>query len=266
MHGLIDKVLESKPPRTLLAMWACDADDDHANVDNWYRANPSLGILISESWVRDTEFLVMAPDDFAAERMGVPKQVNAASVGPIPLDLWDGLIDANSTPDPARSRVAIDTNPERTWFTICLAGHRSDGLIHGETTKSHNDKSQAVALAVGAAAKLGVPVTCSDAALAADIETAGGTADLMKTAEQAAATAALIDATRGEAPLLRHRGEPALRRALELAQTKPYSDGGITWSRRSTTGDISPLTALTMAFGRLGVDVKKPHTPFVVFS
>jgi hypothetical protein len=240
----------------------------------WVATNPALSSGRADFEFFEEQLRNLGPAIFAREHLGVwdPPPVAGGGGGPIDLARWSalatdgGLIDPDSTPDPSRCRIAIDTNPERTWFTWCIAGHRHDGLIHGESTGSHNDKSQAVARAVGVAAKLGVPVTCSDAALAADIETAGGTADLMKTAEQAAATAALIDATRGEAPLLRHRGEPALRRALELAQTKPYSDGGITWSRRSTTGDISPLTALTMAFGRLGVDVKKPHTPFVVFS
>jgi len=88
----------------------------------------------------------------------------------------------------------------------------------------------------------------------------------MKSGEQALATSKLIDATRGEAPLVRHRGEPAMRRSIEMAQAKPYGDGGVVWSRRTTSGDISPLTALTMAFGFLGSDVDQMPDPFVVFS
>jgi len=106
-------------------------------------------------------------------------------------------------------------------------------------------------------------VICSEAAaLESDIVAAGGVADVMKPGEQAAATSKLIDATRGVSPLIRHMGSPALRRALELAQTKPYSDGGVTWSRRSTSGDISPLTGITMCVGRLGAEVE-PEDTFV---
>ena len=257
MHALIDKVLETKPAKTLLAMWACEADDDPMNVENWYRSNPSLGVLISEEWVRDTEHLVMVADDFQAERLGVPKKlVDRAESGPIPLTVWDSLIDAKSTPSTADCKVAIDTNPERSWFTVCLAGERADGLLHVEITKSFPDKGRAVTFAVEAAAKLDTNVICSEAAaVESDIVAAGGVADVMKPGEQAAATSKLIDATRGESPLIRHMGSPALRRALELAQTKPYSDGGVTWSRRSTSGDISPLTGITMCVGRLGAEV-----------
>jgi hypothetical protein len=103
------------------------------------------------------------------------------------------------------------------------------------------------------AAKLDLPVVVS--------ETSGLADDLvnavtMKSGEQALATSRLIDATRGEAPLVRHRGEPAMRRSIEMAQTKPYGDGGVVWSRRTTSGDISPLTALTMAYHALSADVQ----------
>jgi len=252
MHDLLDRIEEQRPERTLLAMWACDSEADPFDVENWYLSNPSLGILISEDWVRQTEMLTMAPPDFAAERLGVPKRpAIRLGNGPIPLERWDDLVDARSMPDARRSRIAVDTNPERSWFTVCLAGERADGLVHVEITKSFPTKQPAVEYVNAAAAKLGVRPICSDASgLADDL----ANPDVMKPGEQAAATSKLIDATRGEAPRVRHQGEPALRKAVEIAQTKPYGDGGVTWTRRGSDGDISPLTALTMAFGRLGAE------------
>ena len=37
------------------------------------------------------------------------------------------------------------------------------------------------------------------------------------------------------------------------ARTRPWADGGETLTRRGSMGDISPLSAAVLAFGRLGV-------------
>lgn len=218
----------------------------------WIATNPAITYRPAGKleFLRE-QFHRLGPVEFAQEHLCVwAPEPGADSSGPIDLAVWDSLIDATSTPDPASCRIAIDTNPERTWFTVCLAGERDDGLVHAEITKSFPDKVRAVTFAMEAADRLGVRVVVSEASgLAGEFTDP----DVMKPGEFAAATSKLIDATRGEAPVLRHRGEPALRRAIEMAQTKPYSDGGVAWSRRTTSGDISPLTALTMAYGRLGV-------------
>ena len=89
----------------------------------------------------------------------------------------------------------------------------------------------------------------------------------MKPGDQALAFVAFVDATRGDAPKIRHRGEPALRRAVKGARTKPWSDGGETLTRRGSMGDISPFSAAVMAFGRLGiVEVPKTAAAHVVFA
>jgi len=243
----------------------CSADSD-ANLDDeaqWAKANPSYPHRTPwQSIQRLRKNLPLASSQLR-EGLGVWDEVESETGKPIPLTVWDSLIDAKSTPSTADCKVAIDTNPERSWFTVCLAGERADGLLHVEITKSFPDKGRAVTFAVEAAAKLDTNVICSEAAaVESDIVAAGGVADVMKPGEQAAATSKLIDATRGDSPLIRHMGSPALRRALELAQTKPYSDGGVTWSRRSTSGDISPLTGITMCVGRLGAEVE-PEDTFV---
>lgn len=242
----------------------CSADHD-ADLDDkeqWAKANPSYPHRTPWRSIQRLRKNLRSAASQMREGLGIwdPKDEDVGVA--IPLDTWASLLEAESTPDPSKCRVALDTNPQRTWFSLCLAGTRADGLVHGEITKSHSSSSEAVALAVDVAAKLGVAVTCTDAALASDIDEAGGKSDLMSAGEFAAATAMLIDATRGEAPLLRHRGEPAMVRALELAATKPYSDGGVTWTRRKAAGDISPLTALTMAFGRLK---SEPDVPFFAY-
>jgi len=273
MHRLLDKVQRTRPAKTLLAMWACEADADPEDVENWYRSNPSLGILISEGWVRDTEFLVMAPADFAAERMGIAKQVESRSgVGPVDLEAWDALTDATSAPLPEGVRWALDVAHDRSWSTFGLAGRRVDGLTHVEITTAQPGTAWVVARAKEIQGKLGglaltVGASSPAESLIAELVAAGVVVDVMKPGDQALAFVAFVDATRGDAPKIRHRGEPALRRAVKGARTKPWSDGGETLTRRGSMGDISPFSAAVMAFGRLGiVEAPKTAAAHVVFA
>jgi len=259
LHRLRARALGGEGGRLFYAAWNSEPDADPRDEANWFRCNPSLEMGDEDRIGKQIDAMradldTMTPDTFAVDHLGIPQEpLSDRDCGPIPLTTWDSLIDATSTPDSKRCAIALDTNPDRTWFTLSMAGERSDGLIHCEITKSHPDKASAIAMADDIAAKLDLPVVVS--------ETSGLADDLvnavtMKSGEQALATSRLIDATRGEAPLVRHRGEPAMRRSIEMAQTKPYGDGGVVWSRRTTSGDISPLTALTMAYHALSADVQ----------
>jgi hypothetical protein len=97
-----------------------------------------------------------------------------------------------------------------------------------------------------------------DEPLADTVALLGGTVVQMSGADQARSSQKLIDACSGDAPTFRHRGEPALTKALEVAVTKPYGDGNTDFSSRLSPGDISPLKALTLAYGRLGATAETP--------
>lgn len=258
MHDLLDKVIEKRPPRTLLAMWACDESDDPTDVDNWYRSNPSLGILISEDWVRDTEYLTLSAEDFAAERLGVPKQPKKKNTeaGPIDLESFGRLARINVDYDLSTAVLAVDVAYDRSWTSVGAVGVSPDGfeqcqlagLLPGtsgvaEQIKAEDDRlgGRGVAMA-------------KDEPLADDIEALGVKVHRLSGADQARSSQKFIDACSGGAPTVRHRGEPALIKALEIAVPKPYGDGNTDFSRRHSPGDISPLKALTMAYGRLHSD------------
>ena len=273
MHRLLDKVQRTRPAKTLLAMWSCEPGDDPEDIENWYRSNPSLGSLISEGWIRDTEFLVMAPDDFAAERMGVAKQLESrGGAGPINLEAWDALTDATSAPEPSGVRWALDVALDRSWSTFSLAGRRADALTHVEITTARPGTAWVVERAIEIQGKLdGLALTVGASSpaesLISELVAAGVVVDVMKPGDQALAFAAFVDATRGDAPKIRHRGEPAFRRAVKGARTKPWADGGETLTRRGSMADISPFSAAVMAFGRLGsVEEPKTAAAHVVFA
>lgn len=46
-----------------------------------------------------------------------------------------------------------------------------------------------------------------------------------------------------------HITQPALDLAANIAATRPLGDGAWTWDRNKSLEDISPLVAVTMAFG-----------------
>jgi len=56
----------------------------------------------------------------------------------------------------------------------------------------------------------------------------------------------LFDAVCGDVPSFRHRGQDALGVAVDGASKRPLGDAWA-WSRKSSTVDISPLVALTLA-------------------
>ncbi len=67
------------------------------------------------------------------------------------------------------------------------------------------------------------------------------------TAEVAQATGQLIDAA--NAGQLVHLGQPSLDKALRGAVLRLSSDGASVWSQRSSSVEITPLVAVTVALG-----------------
>jgi hypothetical protein len=184
--------------------------------------------------------------------------------GPIDLNLWksDALTDANSMPVAAGVRWALDVAHDRSWSTFGLAGARSDGLVHVELTESRPGTPWVAARAKEIQDKLGglaltVGQSTPAQSLIPDLIAAGVVIDEMGPRDQALAMIAFIDATQGAAPKIRHRGEPALSRAIKGARTKS-TEYGETLTRRSSVGDVSPFSAAFMAFGRLGIDAVPP--------
>ena len=63
-----------------------------------------------------------------------------------------------------------------------------------------------------------------------------------------AVAACLPDAETDATPVF-HVSQPALDLAANIAATRPMGDGAWAWDRNKSIEDISPLVAVTMAFG-----------------
>ena len=254
LHRMVERGRAGDGSRLFFVEWANDPDTEHTDREAWYRVNPSLGTLIDEDMLEMSQS-TLDPQEFAREHLGVPEESAATADVPIPLHVWEALTDGQSMAEDGQLRVALDVSPDRSWATFSVAGIRADGLRHVAVRDRRPGTGWVRRRAKELAEGHGVPIViCTsspglpfiDQLLADDVPV-----DPMSPNEYAAACGRFIDATRGESPILRHRGDPNLRLALASVKTKPHGDGGIVWSRRSTEVDITPLTASTMAWGRL---------------
>lgn len=185
-----------------------------------------------------------------------------------PLRVWGDLIDAQSTPKPESVKVAIATPVDQTWATFALAGERVDGLHHVEIVTAKPGTRWVVEQATAIVGKLPHVrfVLMRGHPLVGEFDRAGLPVDEMSSAEEVTATGRLIADVQGEAPKIRHRGEPALKRAVDAARPIQVGRDGSTFAAVDKSTDISPLKAVTMAYGRLGTPIDKLPEPFVVFD
>ena len=256
---------------TVYLEFSADDDADPNDRDQWAKANPSYpNRTPASAMARMQKNLTV--ESFLREALGIWDAVDTVAAGPIDLAAWELLTDAASTPTGDGVRWALDVAHDRKWSTFCLAGPRGDGLIHVEMTAAQPGTAWVAARAKEMQDKLGgVPLTVgvsspAQSLIPALVE-AGVVVDEMKPGEQALAFASFCDATDGVSPKIRHRGEPALRKAVTGARTKPWTDGGETLPRRGSVGDVSPFSAALMAFGRLGtVEPTKTAEAHVVFA
>ena len=166
----------------------------------------------------------------------------------IGLELWDSLCDPSSRRGEHLS-LAFDSVPDGSSSSIAAASRREDGRIHVELI-AHEPK---VGWLAGEVERL---VTAHDAVdVLADPRSPAGTAlpalldHGVKVTEVGAtdvttAHAAFVAACTDE--VLAHIGQPELTAALAGAVRRSVGDS-YAWSRRSSSVDISPLCAVTLA-------------------
>lgn len=221
----------------------CDPDDPHA----WAQANPALGHRLTERFTI-TEKRLLAPEDFARERLGLWVAEAVLSVfGP---GAWQACTDESAQPpEGARTALAVDVAPDRSRSSIGAAGVLGDG----RTLIQLLDSRQGVAWAVPALAELvrrhePDTVLVDDAGqsrtLIAPLEAAGVSVTRTSTAAMVAACGNLFD--RVVERRLAHLGQAGLAAAVEGARQRDLGDGWA-WSRRLSGKDITPLVACTLA-------------------
>lgn len=211
-------------------------------------ANPGLGLRITSDYV-DKERVSMTPRGFAVERLGIgdwPLLDDGGAV--ISIERWLSLADHDSKPlDPVC--FAWDVPPSRASGAIGVAGFRPDGHLHIEVIDMRPGTGWIAARLAELTERhdsLGVlyDQAAAGASLQPEIEAEGVETTAVKAGEHARACGMLFD--RVERGTVHHLATVELVNALRVATKRPLGDAWA-WDRRTSTVDISPLVAITLA-------------------
>ncbi len=250
MHELVARIQNERPPKTLLAKWALSPDDDITDRANWARVNPSLGMLISEDYIEQTEYLTLSPEDFAAERLGVAKGGVSGANGPISIVRWAELTDGESMAEEGSLTLGLDAPIDRRSACFVIYGRRADGLRHAAIrywVPGHQLGELATTakqLCDGHGVSLFLPpkspaLAWRDDLIAADVPVVEVKAAAFAEAQQAIEQAVVEGA-------LRHRGQPEMNQAVSGLAARVAGDQS-PWSRRSSAANVAPLFAAAAA-------------------
>jgi phage terminase large subunit-like protein len=238
---------QAKAPRLAYFGWLNEPGTDRHDRDAWYRANPGLGLRITEEWI-ETELAALAElgDEFDRERLGIPspEDAGAAVFGP---GKWAACVDEQSS-IVSDMAIALDVAPEMAWSSFAAAGRRADGLLHIELIERHPGTEWVVGRAKELAGRWDVPVAYDPRSPANGLVPRLERADVpllaLPAGGMAQACAMLQDAVVNGT--LRHLGQAPLDAAVAGAAVRTSGDVW-TWARKTATADISPLVAATVA-------------------
>ena len=199
-------------------------------------------------------FRQLGPGKFAREILCVWDLELGANPGAVPLERWGQLTDGDSLPTDETLRLALDCPPDRASASFAIAGKRDDNLYHVSvrlTVPPHEMGhlvETAKRLAEGHKTPLIIAPNSPALAWSSELLAAGVPLDLLTPAEYAQACGLMMSkVTEGS---LRHRGIPEMVNAVGGLAVRKVGDVE-TWSRRSSTANISPFVAATAALVRV---------------
>jgi hypothetical protein len=219
-----------------------DLDDREA----WAEANPGYQIHISEEFIETTERGVMSDEMFAQERLSISPDVVPGG-GVISAELW-------ASGDRPQKQLrgpwafAFDVSPDHTWSSISIACDvdgqpHIDCAYHQPGTDWLPQRLAAMVADWKPVAVLGDPHGPAGALFPA-IAKAGVEVEPVGSLQYGQACGLMFEHLL--AGTLRHPEDPVLANAAAAAAKAPMGDAW-KWSRRTSTGDITPLVAATLA-------------------
>jgi phage terminase large subunit-like protein len=226
--------------------WGCPLGADPGDRENWFAANPALGIRLAVEDFED-EYENGLPEAFAQEHLGI---WDDQSAGVFPAGAWDGLRGSNATVvGPAVYGLAVSEG--RKWACVASAGVNDEGQTFLEYGKYSESTAWVVDWLADLATRRQVRVvirSSSEAgALIDDLEARKIEVVRASMQDYAHFCGNLYDSVTDRRDI-RHPGQRALDVAVEAAQKRRVSDAFV-WEQRNPHTDISPLEAVTLAFG-----------------
>lgn len=236
---------------------------DPEDRDVWYATIPGLGRWVTEEGVAAQ--LDELGELFPREILCVWESQLDDGEELFPASDWKRAADPSSMAV-SRLSLAASVMPDRSSASVALAGRRADGLWHVELYEQRAGAEWVVGWIAEKAARNRLHAVLVDE-LAGLTERRRNRLYLKGTQiavtsvstegrDMAKAWAGFHDAVTGGS--LRHTGQPEVNRAIRQAVTRE-AGGGKAVSQRSSSSDITPLTAETLAlWGAQRDDVKRP--------
>lgn len=269
--GIAETVLRAMPEDdggdSTLAIfeWSAPPDCEMHDEGAIAQANPSLGYGFM-TWRALKSSLDEPEHVFRPECLC--QWVESVVRSPFPPDAWESTTDDESFEDETAPKFwGLDMSADRTKCALAFVAKRDDGEWHGEVEAYHAGFEWMRSL-IARNAPMRIAVQGRGAPISAHIEELqrieGVDVVLCEGRDVGAWTGRFYEAItaheNGGVPLW-HITQPALDYAARIAQTRPLGEA-FGWDRRASEADISPLVALTMAFGlATGGATERPYFP-----
>lgn len=240
--------------------WAAGPDVDVDDEATWPTFMPALGHTIPVEVVR-AEKATMPRNEWlrAFCNQWTVQQVDSVIPGPA----WSACFDASSSAGD-RLVFAADVTPDRSASSIAVASVRADGLTHVEVVEHAPGTAWLASRAAELVGRWSGSVLLDAGgpagSLVHDLAARGVPVSPVSGADVGRACGWLLDQVL--AGRVRHIGQRPLDVAVEAASRLTMGDAW-RWSRRSSSVDISPLVACTLALW--GVTNQAP-TPVEFFA
>lgn len=254
------EALSGEDTDTLYIEFSADEGARPDDRKQWAKANPSYPDRTPASSIQRL-LKNLTPESFLRECLGI-WDASADDGDPFKIDpvRWEQMGSAANLVEYDRStaHMALVAAWDRSWASIAVVGTNAGGFAQAKIVASKPGTQWAPQRVAELWTELsnGNPLLmASGESLADEARTLGVEVDEVKPGEMASATQKLLDAVAADAPQLKHDGAMNLAAAVSMVSIRPSGNSGIVMSDRYSDGDISPLKALTMAYGRLGADV-----------
>ena len=265
--GIAAQVLDAMPENedididddgtVALFEWSAPTGADVLDPQAWAQANPSLGYGFMTERALKSDAITDPEPIFRTECLC--QWVEAVVRCAFPEGAWERWQGESEEAEDAELFFGIDMSADRTNTAIAFVAKREDGTWHGEVEAYRTGFDWAIKLLGRNAARHPIKIALQGrgASITSHLDELHAIKGLEITTcegrDVGAWTGRFFDAICADdengAQPLHHIPQPALDFAAQIAQTKSMGDGAWTWDRRASQSDISPLVALTMAYG-----------------
>lgn len=251
--------------------WSADDDADPEDPASYETCNPALGHTLTLASVQKALDKMAPNDPDWTERkrafLNIPKRSGGERV--FSEELWNSIL--RNVPLGGSLKLAVEADPDLTVASIAAASDSgvAEVLMHNAGVNWLLDELEAA----GKATKAPVVIDMSGPVgyLAAQLEARRVKVLKFTATDTRHACAETYARISDHKVTVRpngcdHCGQVPITAAVEGAVKQPVGDGW-KWSRKTSTADVSPLMALSLAIGaQAGIGASKPLDPIVAFG